>query len=159
MTATTTMLKRRKIEFDGDHTSHSLLIGNFGDVEFIAKGVFNLSGMIYSKQTVEFTAIGSGSIRFHGFCRKLIIHLVKGECTLDFSGLTCREVSCISLRDKSRIMVGPAKIITRANLQDEAVLKYGSKSLLQNYSVLGKARIELATLQIDAKTEPTKPIL
>jgi hypothetical protein len=144
MTISNDLLKRRKIEFDGDHTAHSLLIGNFGDVEFIAKGIFNLSGMIYSKQTVEFTVIGSGYIRFHGFCRRLIIHLVKGECTLDFSGLTSREVCCISLRDKSRTMVGPTKIITRANVQDEAVLNYAGKSLLQSYSILGKARIESA---------------
>ncbi|HYC87168.1 MAG TPA: hypothetical protein VEB86_18170 [Chryseosolibacter sp.] len=141
---TNSIVKRRKIEFDGDHTSHSLMIGNFGDVEFIAKGIFDLSGMIYSKQTVEFTVIGSGHIRFHGFCRKLIIHLVKGECILDFSALTSREVCCVSLRDKSRTMVGPTKVITRANVQDEAVLKYAGKSLLQSYSIVGKGRIEAA---------------
>jgi hypothetical protein len=137
-----TLLKRRKIEFDGDHKSDSLLIGNFGDVEFIAKGCFDLSGMIYSKNTVEFTVIGNGNIRFHGFCKKLIIHLVKGDCILDFSALTSKEVCCISLRDKSRTMVGPTKIISRANVQDEAVLNYASKPLLQNYSIIGKARIE-----------------
>lgn len=135
-------VKRRKIEFDGDHKSDSLLIGNFGDVEFFARGSFDLSGMIYSKKTVEFTVIGTGNIKFHGFCRKLIIHLVKGECVLDFSALTSREVSCISLRDKSRTMVGPTRVITRANVQDEAVLNYSSKPLLQNYSIAGKARIE-----------------
>jgi hypothetical protein len=134
--------KRRKIEFDGDHKSDSLLIGNFGDVEFIAKGSFDLSGMIYSKRTVEFTVIGTGLIRFHGFCKKLIIHLVKGECTLDFSALTSKEVCCISLRDKSRTMVGPTRVISRANVQDEAVLNYASNPLLQSYSILGNARIE-----------------
>ena len=133
--------KRRRIEFDGDHKADSLMIGNFGDVEFIAKGCFELSGMIYSKRTVEFTVIGTGHIRFHGFCKKLIIHLVKGECTLDFSELTSKEVCCISLRDKSTTLVGPTRVISRANLQDEAVLNYASSSLLQSYSVVGKARI------------------
>jgi hypothetical protein len=134
--------KRTKMSFEGDHKSDSLMIGNFGDVEFLAKGVFDLSGMIYSKKTVEFTVIGTGNIRFHGFCKKLIIHLVKGECILDLSALTSKEVLCVSLRDKSKTMVGPTKIITRANVQDEAILKYSNKSLLIDYSIVGNAKIE-----------------
>jgi putative component of toxin-antitoxin plasmid stabilization module len=56
----------RRISFERNHKSDSLLIGNFGDVQFIATGVFDLSGMIYSKQNVEFTIIiGDGLIRFH----------------------------------------------------------------------------------------------
>jgi hypothetical protein len=133
----------RKIEFDGDHKNDSLLIGNFGDVEFTAKGTFELSGMIYSKRNVEFTVIGDGVIRFHGVCKKIIFHLVKGNCTIDLSRLTTREVVCFSLRDSSRIMLGPTRVIHRANLQDEAILTYSSNTLLQNYSVLGKSRIEL----------------
>ena len=132
----------RKIEFDGNHKNDSLLIGNFGDVEFTARGTFELSGMIFSKQNVEFTVIGDGHIRFHGVCKKIIIHLVKGNCTIDFSRLTTKEVVCFSLRDSSRTMLGPARIIHRANLQDEAVLTYNSSTLLQNYSVLGRSRIE-----------------
>ena len=134
--------KRTKMEFEGDHKSNSLLIGNFGDVEIFAKGVFDLSGMIFSKKTVEFTVIGTGNIRFHGSCKKLIIHLVKGECILDLSALSSKEVICVSLRDKSRTMIGPTKIITRANVQDEAVFHYKNNSLLQDYSIVGNARIE-----------------
>src|SRR5687767_13304224 len=90
MTKKETKMKRTKMEFDGDHKSNSLLIANFGDVEFFAKGVFDLSGMIFSKKTVEVTVIGTGNIRFHGFCKKLIIHPVKGECMLDLSALTTK---------------------------------------------------------------------
>jgi hypothetical protein len=142
--STQTKIKRTKMAFEGDHKSDSLLIGNFGDVEFLAKGVFDLSGMIYSRKTVEFTVIGTGSIRFHGYCKKLIIHLVKGECVLDLSALTTKEVWCISLRDKSRTMVGPTRMIGRANVQDDAVFNYPGKAFLRDFSVVGNARIEHA---------------
>lgn len=135
----------RKIEFEGTHKNDSLLIGNFGDVEFTAKGNFELSGMIYSKKNVAFTVIGDGIIRFHGVCKKVIIHLVKGNCLLDFSGLTSKEVSCVSLRDTSRTLLGPTRVISRANLQDEAVLEYHGNTLLQNYSILGKSKIGVIT--------------
>jgi hypothetical protein len=139
------LLKPRRIEFLGDYKNDSLLIGNHGDVELIVNGCFDLSGMIYSKKTVEFTVIGSGLIRFTGFCKKVIIHLVKGDCILDLSGVSSKEVSCISLRDRSRIMIGPTKVISRANIQDEAVFYYASMPLVRSYSLAGKARIERAT--------------
>ncbi|MEO5980650.1 MAG: hypothetical protein ABIS36_11420 [Chryseolinea sp.] len=132
----------RKIEYEGDHKIDSLLIGNFGDVEFTARGKFELSGMIYSKKSVAFTIIGTGLIRFHGVCQKLTIHLVKGNCTLDFSELTCSEVCCVSLRDNSTTVIGPTKVISRANLQDEAVLKYRGTPRLQSYTLSGSSRIE-----------------
>jgi hypothetical protein len=40
-------------------------------------------------------------------------------------------------------MVGPTKIISRANLQDEAILTYDSKARLENFSILGNSRIEM----------------
>jgi hypothetical protein len=138
------LLKARRIEFQGEHRHDSLLIGNHGNVEFIATGSFDLSGMIYSKKTVEFTVIGSGLIRFTGFCKKVIIHLVKGDSILDLSELSSKEVCCFSLRDRSRIMIGPTKVISRANVQDEAVFNYASKPLLRSYSLVGNARIEPA---------------
>lgn len=98
--------------------------------------------MIYSKKTVEFTVIGSGVIRFHGLCHKVIIHLVKGNCILDFSRLISKEVICVSLRDNSHTMVGPTRVISRANLQDDAILTYSGKTRLQSYSVSGNSRIE-----------------
>ena len=142
-TAMKTIVQARKMEFDGEHKNDSLLIGNFGDVEFTAKGVFDLSGMIYSRKNVEFTIIGTGLIRFHGVCKKIIIHLVKGDCTLDFSKLTSKEVCCVSLRDNSQTIVGPTKVISRANLQDKAILKYSGNPRLQSYSIAGNSRIEL----------------
>jgi hypothetical protein len=136
------LLKSRRIEFQGEHRNDSLLIGNHGDVEFIATGNFDLSGMIYSKRTVEFTLIGNGLIKFSGFCKNVIIHLVKGDCILDLSDLSSKEVCCFSLRDRSRISIGPTKVISRANVQDDAIFHYASRPLLRSYSVVGNARIE-----------------
>jgi len=132
----------RKIEYDGEHKDDSILIGNFGDVDFIARGDFELSGMIYSKQTVTFTVLGKGLIKFHGVCHKLIVNLVKGDCILDFTELESHEVSCVSLRDNSRTFIGPTRIISRANLQDEAILKYNGNPRILNYTVSGNSRIE-----------------
>jgi hypothetical protein len=132
----------RKIEYDGDHKIGSIIIGNHGDVAFLAKGTFELSGMIYSRKTVEFTIIGNGFVRFSGYCKKVVIHLVKGNCILDLSGLSSKEVCCFSLRDTSRILVGPTKVISRANVQDQAIFNYHSTPLLQSYSIVGNARIE-----------------
>lgn len=134
----------RKIEYDGEHKDDSILIGNFGDVDFIAKGDFELSGMIYSKQTVTFTVLGKGLIKFHGVCSKVIVNLVKGDCVLDLSELESHEVICISLRDNSRTSIGPTRIISRANLQDEALLKYIGNPRIHNYTVSGNSRIETA---------------
>ena len=137
-----TQKQLRKIEYEGDQNNDSLLIGNFGDVEFTAKGNFELSGMIYSKKSVAFNIIGNGRIKFHGVCGKIIIHIVKGNCILDFSDLTSSEVCCVSLRDNSTTMIGPTKIISRANLQDEAVLRYKGTPRLQSYTLSGSSRIE-----------------
>jgi hypothetical protein len=134
--------ERKKIEYDGHNKVESLLIGNFVDALFVAKGTFDISGMIYSKKTVEFTVIGNGTVRFSGFCKKVIIHLVKGECILDLSAMTSKEVCCFSVRDRSKILLGPTKVITRANVQDDAVFKYASKPVLKSYSIIGNARIE-----------------
>ena len=132
----------RKIEYEGKREDDSILIGNFGDVDFIARGDFELSGMIYSKHNVTFTVLGKGLIKFHGVCSKVIIHLVKGDCVLDLSELESHEVICVSLRDSSRTLIGPTKTISRANLQDEAILKYIGNHRVHNYTVSGSSRIE-----------------
>jgi hypothetical protein len=132
----------RRIEYDGEHKIDSLVIGNYGDVELIVKGTFELSGLIYSRKTVELTIMGNGFVRFSGYCKKVIIHLVKGNCILDLSGLSSKEVCCFSLRDTSRILIGPTKVISRANVQDQAIFNYHSSPLLRSYSIVGNARIE-----------------
>lgn len=133
----------RKIQYDGDYKLASLVIGNQDHVEFTAQGNFELSGMIYSRKTVTFNVGGNGTLRFHGFCHNLIVNLAKGQCLLDFSELVCNAVQCTSLRDFSTTIIGRTEVISLANLQDEAILRYMIKSRLQSYSLSGKASIEV----------------
>lgn len=132
----------RKIVFEGNHKDDSLLIGNFGDVEFVANGKFDLSGMIYCpKGSVEFDVTGTGEVSFYGVCKKLIIKNASGDCRLDFSKLTCQEVQHLSLKEKSKVVIGSTRIIRQAKLQDEAVLQFSDKTILLNYSMYGKSQI------------------
>ena len=127
---------KRRIEFNGFHKQNSLVIGNHGNAELVAKGSFDLSGPIFCKHSVEFKVTGDGLIRFNGSCHSLIIN-VKGDCILDFSKLNSKEIFCESIKGKSTILLGPTKVIRIANLEEEAVLKYTGRPLIIGYSLKG----------------------
>jgi hypothetical protein len=142
-TATKTSPVSRKIEFIGDHKDDSIVIGNYGDAKFFAKGAFDLSGLIYcGKNTVEISLDGVGVVSFKGVCKKLIIRGIRGNCTLDLSGLTTQSIWCESVKDNAVITLGTTKVIELISLDDEAVVKYGGKPILLNYSLRGNSRIE-----------------
>ena len=143
MVKTATLKTPRKFEFIGDHQNDSIVIGNYGDVRFIAKGNFNLSGLIYcGKNTVEFNIVGDGMISFTGVCKKLMIRGIDGNCNLDLSNLTSKVVWCESVKGKSVITLGPTKLIELISLDNEAVVKYEGKPVLLNYTLRGNSRIE-----------------
>ncbi len=140
---TKTASPSRTIEFIGDHKDDSIVIGNYGDAKFFAKGTFDLSGLIYcSKNTVEISLEGAGMVSFKGICKKLIIRGIRGNCTLDLSGLTTQLIWCESVKDNSIITLGTTKIIELISLDDEAVVRYEGKPVLLNYSLRGNSRIE-----------------
>ncbi len=133
----------RKIEFIGDHNDDSIVIGNYGDVKFVAKGTFNLSGLVYcGKSTVEITLEGEGLVSFRGVCRKLLIRGIRGNCTLDLSGVTAKKVWCESVKDQSVIALGPTKMIELISLDHDAVVRYEGRPIVLNYSLRGNSRIE-----------------
>lgn len=133
----------RTMKFEGDSKSDDLLIGNFGDVEFIANGQFDLAGMIYNpKGAVEFDIDGNGAVSFNGICRKLTIKNASGNCRVDLSQLNCKEVRYLSLEGGSHVILGATKIISEAVLKDDAVLQCSDKTILINFSVSGKSQIE-----------------
>jgi hypothetical protein len=135
--------KSRNIEFIGEHTNDSIVIGNYGDVKFIAKGTFNLGGLIFcAKSTVEFNLSGNGTVYFNGICKHLVIRGIEGNCTLDLSNLTSKTVWCESVKGSSVIILGQAKVIELISLDNEAVVRHSGNSTLLNYSLRGNSRIE-----------------
>jgi hypothetical protein len=142
-TATKSTLPPRNIEFIGDHKDDSIVIGNYGDVKLVARGTFDLSGLIYcGKNTVEITLDGDGVVAFKGVCKKLLIRGIRGNCTLDLSNLTSKSVWCESIKDNAIVMLGPTKVIELISLDNHAVVKYHGKPVLLNYALRGNARIE-----------------
>jgi hypothetical protein len=142
-TVTNTAAPSRKIEFIGEHKDDSIVIGNYGDAKFVAQGTFDLSGLIYcSKNTVEISLEGDGIVSFKGICKKLIIRGIRGNCTLDLSGMNTQRIWCESVKNNAVITLGTTKIIELISLDDEAVVKFGGKPILLNYSLRGNSRIE-----------------
>jgi hypothetical protein len=133
----------RKIEYIGNHSNDSIVIGNYGDVKFVAQGNFNLSGLIYcGKSTVEITLSGEGVVSFNGICRRLMIRGIDGNCILNLSNLTCEVVWCESVKGNAIINLGPTRLIELISLDHEAVVRYPGNPVLLNYSLRGNSKIE-----------------
>jgi hypothetical protein len=133
----------RTIEYIGNHVNHSIVIGNYGDVKFVAQGNFNLSGLIYcGKNTVEINLAGDGVVSFNGICRRLLIRGVEGNCTLNLTNLTAETVWCESVKGSCVVNLGPTRLIELISLDHEAVVRYPGKPVLLNYSLRGNSKIE-----------------
>ncbi len=133
----------RKLEFIGDHNNDSIVVGNYGDVKIVARGNFNLSGLIYcGKNTVEITLDGEGTVAFKGVCKKLMIRNVRGNINLDLSNVTSKMIWCESVKDNAVVTLGPTKVIELISLDNEAIVKYEGKPVLLNYSLRGNSKIE-----------------
>jgi hypothetical protein len=141
----------RVIEFIGDHRNHDIVIGNYGDVKIIAKGTFDLGGLIYcTKNTVELTVNGIGNLSFSGVCNRLVIRGILGNCRLDLTHLTSKVVWCESVKDNATILLGPTKLIELISLDNEAVVKYDGNPALLNYSLRGNSKIENTKTAVEA---------
>jgi hypothetical protein len=141
----------RNIEFIGDHNNDSIVLGNYGDAKITAKGNFNLSGIIFCKKnTVEISLDGDGTVSFTGFCKKLLIQAIDGDCTLDLSNLACDTVRLESGKGKSVTILGRTKMIEQVNLENEAVVKYQGRPLLVSYTLSGNAKIENITAKLES---------
>jgi hypothetical protein len=132
----------RNFEFIGSQKDDSLVIGNYGDAKLVAKGSFDLSGLVYcSKNTVEISADGEGIISLRGVCKRVLIRGVRGNTVLDLSQLSSKFIWCESVKDQAIIKLGPTKIIELISLDNEAAVHYDGKAVLMNYALRGNSKI------------------
>jgi hypothetical protein len=135
-------VKKQRFVFKGDVEDHSILIGSHGDATVQIEGFFNLSGIIYCpKYTVTITIKGDGKISFRGKCNKIIVKKMEGNCTLDLSDITCKELRCEDMKDQATVITGKTRVISQANLTDEAVLHIAEKPLITSAFASGSSRI------------------
>lgn len=138
--------KKVKLEFIGDVTQDDLLIGSHGDTEIRIKGRFQISGIMYCpKYTVTLNIKGDGRLAFRGKCGRIIIKKMQGNCTLDLTDVTYKELHCQSLQDRSVVIAGNARAITPAFLSGEATLHVHERQLVFNPVTSGNSRILTTT--------------
>ena len=134
--------KKQHFSFTGDVRDDSILIGSHGDAKVKINGSFELSGIVYCpKYTLTLSIEGTGSIALRGICDRIIIKKMSGDCTLDLRDLTCKELRCEAVRKKSRILAGKTRVVTKANLFDEAVLQISERSLITSFVTSGASQI------------------
>jgi hypothetical protein len=132
----------RNFEFIGNHKDDSIVIGNYGDAKLVAKGNFDLSGLVFcSKNNLEISLDGEGTVSLRGVCKKLIIRGIRGKATLDVSQLSSKFIWCESVKDQTVIKLGPTKIIELISLDHDASVHYDGKPVLMNYVLRGNSKI------------------
>lgn len=86
------------------------LIGSHGNTDIDIKGSFQLSGIIYCpKYTVTLSIHGSGRIAFRGKVISDHNKKLEGDCTLDLTEVTYKELHCQGLKGRSVIIAGNTK--------------------------------------------------
>lgn len=132
--------KKVKLAFTGEQDD--VLVGSHGDTDIAIKGDFKIFGTLYCpKFTVTLEIRGTGRIAFQGKCDRIIIKKMQGDCTLDLSAVTYKELHCRSLEDKSVVIAGKARAITPAILSGQAILRVNQRQLIFNPVTSGSSQI------------------
>jgi hypothetical protein len=133
--------KKQKFSFT-DLKDDSVLIGSHGDAMLHIAGTVEISGIIYCpKYTITIQIKGDGRVAFRGICSRIVVKKMRGNCTLDLRELTCKELRLESIQDQSMIITGKTRIISQANLTDEAILHIAEKSLITSSVMSGSSKI------------------
>jgi hypothetical protein len=136
----------RNLKFIGYNKSDSIVLGNCGNATLIARGTFQLSGIVFGRQsTFDIDIDGKGSVSFKGRCKNLIISSISGECTLDLSDVACRSVTCLSASGKSTIILGRTKVIKQLIIGNDTIVRYKGKPKLVDHLITENARFEEIT--------------
>lgn len=134
--------RKIRMTFDGHVRQDDLLIGSHGHTEIKVKGDFQLSGIIYCpKYSVTMEIRGEGKIALRGKCGTIIIKKMQGDCTLDLSEVTYKQLHCHSVTGRAVVIAGNARVITPAILADEAELHVQEGQLIFNPVTAGNSRI------------------
>lgn len=138
--------KKVKLSFIGDTKREDLLIGSHGNTEIKVTGNFQLSGIVYCpKYTITLNVKGDGKISLRGKCYRIVIRKMQGDCLLDLSEVTYRELNCESLGGKAVVIAGNTRAITPAFLSDDAVLQINEHQLIFNHVKSGNSKIVTMT--------------
>jgi len=136
-------MKARKIWYRGEQQDDSLMIGNHSDVELHATGKFEIAGLIYCpRYTLKISMSGTGKVTLRGACKRIIVERIKGDCILDIRELSSREFQCHAAQGTARIQVGKTKLISVANLYEQAELKYTGRPYISRNLAKGSGKIE-----------------
>jgi hypothetical protein len=134
--------RMQKHSFIGNCINHSLVIGNHGDAKVVAKGHFNVSGILFMLEgKASIHASGTGQITLSGKCKHLVIVQAEGNCLLDFQELKCDMVTCKSLKGDVTVLIGDAKRINVVQMEGDSTLKVNSHPLITTHSLEENARI------------------
>lgn len=134
--------KKQQFSFKGEVKNDSVLIGSHGDAVITVDGNFEISGIVYCpKYTVTLSVAGTGTIAFRGICNRIVIRKMSGDCSLDLRDLTCKELRCESVRKKSKILGGKTRVVTKANLYDDAVLQFSDRPLITSSLTSGNSQL------------------
>jgi hypothetical protein len=140
------LAKKQVFTFKGETKDDSLVIGSHGNAVISVDGIFDLSGIVYCpKYTVTLIIEGTGTVAFRGICNKIIIKKLSGNATLNLRDLTCKELRCEAVRDQGKIIAGKVRIVTKANLFDEAVLQLQDKPLITSAITSDNSKIVYGT--------------
>jgi hypothetical protein len=144
--------KKQKFLFI-DLKDDSVLIGSHGDAVIQISGTVDISGIIYCpKYTVTLQIKGDGKVVFRGICNRVIVKRMQGNCTLDLRDLTCKELRLEFIQNQSMIITGKTRVISQANLNDDAILHIAEKALLTRSLISGSSKIIHTALTADSQT-------
>lgn len=145
--------KKIKLLFTGVVRQDNLLIGSHGHTDITINGDFQISGMVYCpKYTITLNIKGEGQLSLRGKCDRIIIRKMQGDCTVDLTEVTYKELHCQSLQDRSVVIAGNARAITPAILSDDATLHVHERQLIFNPVTSGNSKI--VTASVWKKAEP-----
>jgi hypothetical protein len=132
--------KKQRFAFSGE--DDSILIGSHGDAIVQIEGAFELSGIIYCpKYIVTISIKGDGRASFRGKCNKIVVKKMEGNCTLDLTDVTCKELRCECMMDQATVLAGKTRVISQANLKDDARLHVVQRPLITNSLISGSSKI------------------